>query len=283
MIILAKKKPNSKGNSDTSVQRSEHATPANAKNAPPNNTPYIVIIALLLVVIAYLLSGGGSNPTASTSTPIPTSNQPDSNTFNQATLYTGNIPEPYLKPEFAGFFPDNISGMRRVKLLHDSLNDESGGRFASKVEDSAHILYISDSVQTNFEVEYSVYKMESAEAANEVLAYYTTETGWNTLPKQFDDITFWIWQGFLEGAGRPYGMYFYWDSINSGAFLPIERQGTSYIAQANADLLCMHGETVQDEYFIMVDVHAPFDKVNALSDQMLAEAAKQITAQKNQT
>jgi len=278
---LAKKKPISKGSSGTSVQRSEHATPAKEKNAPPNSTPYIVIIALLLVIIAYLLSGGGSNPAAPA--PAPTSIQPDTNTFDQATLYTGNIPEPYLKPEFAGFFPDNISGMRRVKLLMDSLNDESEGRFASKVEDSAHILYISDSVQTNFEVEYSVYKMESAEAASEVLTYYTTETGWNNLPKQFGDITFWIWQGFLEGAGRPNGMYFYWDSINNGAFLPIERQGTNYIAQANADLLCLHGETVQDEYFIMVDVHAPFENVNELSDQMFAEAAKQISSQKNQT
>jgi hypothetical protein len=279
VIILAKKKPISKGSSGTSVQRSEHATPAKEKNAPPNSTPYIVIIALLLVVIAYLLSGGGSNPAA----PTPTSNLPDTNTFDQATLYTGDIPEPYLKPEFVGFFPDNISGMRRVKLLLDPLNDESGGRFASKVEDSAHVIYISDSVQTNFEVEYSVYKMESAEAASEVLTYYTTETGWNTLPKQFGDITFWIWQGFLEGAKRPNGMYFYWDSINNGAFLPIERQGTSYIAQANADLLCLHGETVQDEYFIMVDVHAPFENVNGLSDQMFTEAAKQIISQKNQT
>ncbi|MCL7475319.1 MAG: hypothetical protein M8352_04680 [ANME-2 cluster archaeon] len=273
---MAKRKTIPKNSSAPSAQRSERAAPAYEKNAPPTNTPYIVVIGILLVIIAYLLSGGGSNP------PAPGSDQPDTSTFDQATLYTGDIPGPYLKPEFAGFFPDNISGMRRVKLLMDPLNDESGGRFASKIEDSAHVLYLSDSVQTNFEVEYSVYKMESAEAASEVLTYYTTESGWNTLPKQFDGVTFWIWQGFLEGAGRPNGMYFYWDSINDGAFLPIGRQGTSFIAQANADLLCYHGETAQDEYFIMVDVHAPFEKVNGLSDQMFAEAAKQIRSQGSQ-
>ncbi|MCL7412226.1 MAG: hypothetical protein M8353_01225 [ANME-2 cluster archaeon] len=267
---MAKKKSISKGNSVSPVKRSEHAVPVKEKKAPPTNTPYIVVISLLLVVIAYLLSSG-ANPVA----PV---DKPDTGTIEQATLYTGNIPDPYLKPELSGFFPDNISGMRRVKLLNDPLNDESGGRFASKVKDSAHVLYISDSLQTNFEVEYSVYKMESAQAASEVLTYYTTETGWNTLPKQFDGVTFWIWQGFLEGAKRPNGMYFYWDSINDGAFLPIGRQGNSYIAQASGDLLCMHGETAQDEYFIMVDVHAPIEKVNGLSDQMFAEAAKKISS-----
>lgn len=270
MIVLAKKKTISKGSSVSSDKRSERAAPAYEKNAPPANTPYIVVIALLLVVIAYLLSSGGSNQVA------PASDQPAISTVDQVTLYTGDIPGPYLKPEFSGFFPDNISGMRRVKLLNDMLNEESEGRFASKVKDSAHVLYISDSLQTDFEVEYSVYKMESNEAASEVLSYYTTEKGWNTLPKQFDGVTFWIWQGFLENAKRPYGMYFYWDSINNGAFLPIGRQGKSFIAQANADLFCMHGETAQDEYFIMVDVHAPIEKVNGLSDQMFAEAAKKM-------
>ncbi|MDF1556571.1 MAG: hypothetical protein P1P80_00090 [ANME-2 cluster archaeon] len=273
---MAKKKRIANNSNITPARQSECTTPANAKKAPPNNMPYIMIIGLLLLVIAYLLSGGGSSPAA------PPSNQPDTSTFDQATFYSGEIPEPYLDLELAGLFPDNISGMRRVKLMMDPLNDESGGRFSSRVVDSAHVLYISDSVQTDFEVEYSVYKMESAEAASDVLKYYTTETGWNTIPKQFGDVTFWIWQGFLEGAGRPYGTYFYWDSINNGAFLPIERQGTSYIAQASADLLCLHGETVQDEYFIMVDVHAPFEKVNGLSDQMYAEAAKQITSQESQ-
>ncbi|MCL7415724.1 MAG: hypothetical protein M8349_06660 [ANME-2 cluster archaeon] len=273
---MAKKKRIASNSNGTPARQSERTTPANPKKAPPNNMPYIIIIGLLLVIIAYLLSGGGSGPAASPS------NQPDTSTFNQATFYSGEIPEPYLDPELAGLFPDNISGMRRVKLMMDPLNDESGGRFSSRVENSAHVLYISDSVQTDFEVEYSVYKMESAEAASDVLKYYTTETGWNTVPKQFGDVTFWIWQGFLEGAGRQYGTYFYWDSINNGAFLPIERQGTSYIAQASADLLCLHGETVQDEYFIMVDVHAPFEKVNGLSVQMFAEAVKQITSQESQ-
>lgn len=276
MIILAKKKRIAQNNNSTSAQRPERSAPANAKNAPPNNMPFIIIIGLLLVVIAFLMSGGGSNPAA------PAGSPPETNTVAQPDLYSSEIPEPYLSPEFEGFFPDNISGMRHVKLLMDPLNDESGGRFSSKVEDSAHVLYISDSVQTDFEVEYSVYKMESAEAASEVLKFYNTETGWNVLPKQFDGVTFWVWQGFLEGAGRPYGMYFYWDSINDGAFLPIERQGTSFIAQSNADLLCLHGETVQDEYFIMVDVHAPFEKVNGLSDQMFAEAAHLISSQESQ-
>ncbi len=271
MIFLAGKK-RSTGTKDTARNNhSEQIPKTDSSKGPTNNLPYIAIIAGLLLVIAYLLSGGGTNQAD-----YPTGPPPGVSTDTQPVLYTGNIPEPVLKPEFAAFFPDNISGMRRMTLLMDPLNYETDGRFISKVQDQTNLIYLSESVLTDFEIEYSVYKMESPEAAREVLNYYTTEMGWNTLQKSYGNVTFWIWQGYLEGNGRPYGTYIFWDSISSGAYLPIERQGTSYIAQANADLLCLHGETVLDEYFIMVDVHAPFEKVNEVSDQMFTEAAAMI-------
>lgn len=272
---MAKKKRVTKNRSATQEGSIERAPKAATGKTTPNNTPYIVIIGALLVVIAYLLSGGGGNQGAA-----PTGTAPNPSDFIEPVLYTGNIPEPDLKPEFAGFFPENISGMRRVKLLMDPLSDETPveRQFASQVVDRASVLYISDSVQTDFEIEYSVYKMNSPEAASQVLNFYTTETNWNNVQKQFGNTTFWIWQGFLEGSGRPYGMYFYWDSLNDGTYLPLERTGSYYIAQSSAELLCLHGETAVDEYFIMVDVHAPFESVNGLSDQMFAEAAAQIDA-----
>ena len=288
MIILAKKKTISKGSSGTSVQRSEHAAPAKEKNAPPNNTPYIVIIALLLVVIAYLLSGGGSNPAA----PTPTSNLPDANTFDQATLYTGDIPDPYLKPEFAGFFPDNISGMRRVKLdveRMDSMNDETERQFKSQVVDKAGVLYLSNSASTDFEVEYLVYKMESPDAANRVLNFYSSQ--WNTIPLFKENVTFWLWKGYAQQIAnvqpsRGGGLLIYWDADLNASFLPIDGMHSNYyIASISDDLYCYHGETVKDEYFIMVDVHAgqPISNIENFADKMFAEAAKQISSQKNQT
>lgn len=271
MIFLAKKKRSTKTNDTARNNHNEQIPKTDNSKGSPNNLPYIVIIAGLLLVIAYMLSGGGTNQAD-----YPTGPPPDISTDIHPILFTGNIPEPVLKPEFAAFFPDNISGMRRVTLLMDPMNDETDGIFISKVQDRANLIYLSESVLTDFEVEYSVYKMESPEAAREVLNYYTTEMGWNTLQKSYGNVTFWIWQGYLEGNGRPYGMYIFWDSISSGAYLPIGRQGTSYIAQANADLLCLHGETVHDEYFIMVDVHAPSGKVNEVSEQMFTEAAALI-------
>ena len=281
MIFLAGKKRSTITKDTARNNHSEQIPKTNSSKGPTNNLPYIAIIAGLLLVIAYLLSGGGTNQADYPTGPPPgISTQPgigtDTQPVNQHTLYTGHIPEPVLKPEFARFFPDNISGMRRVTLLMDPMNDETGGRFISKVQDHANLIYLSESVLTDFEVEYSVYKMESPEAAREVLNYYTTETGWNNLQKSYGNVTFWIWQGYLEGKGRPVGMHIFWDSISGGAYIPIGRQGTSYIAQANADLLCLHGETVQDEYFIMVDVHAPYEKVNEVSDQMFTEAAALI-------
>ncbi len=268
---MAKKKRSTTITDTARNKHSEQITKFDSSKRPANNIPYIAIIAGLLLVIAYLLSGGGTNQAD-----YPTGPPPDISADIHPILFTGNIPEPVLKTEFAPFFPDNISGMRRVKLLMDPMNDETGGRFISKVQDQANLMYLSESPLTDFEIEYTVYKMESPEAAREVLDFYTTEMGWNTLQKSYGNATFWIWQGYLEGKGRPYGMYIYWDSINGGAYLPIERQGTSYIAQANANLLCLHGETLQDEYFIMVDVHAPFEKVNEVSDQMFTEAASLI-------
>ena len=271
MIFLAKKKQ-STGTKDTARNNhSEQIPKTDSSKGPTNNLPYIAVIAGLLLVVAYLLLGGGTNQAD-----YPTGPPPGLSTDTQPVLYTGNIPEPFLKPEFAPFFPDNISGMRRMTSLMDPLNYETDGRFISKVQDHANLIYLSEYTLTDVEIEYSVYKMESPEAAREVLDYYTTQMGWNTLQKSYGNVTFWIWQGYLEGTGRPYGTYIFWDSISSGAYLPIERQGTSYIAQANADLLCLHGETVQDEYFIMVDVHAPFEKVNEVSDQMFTEAAALI-------
>jgi hypothetical protein len=271
VIFLAKKKRSTTIKDTARNNHSEQIPKIDSNKGPSNNIPYIAIIAGLLLVIAYLLSGGGSNQAD-----YPTGPPPDISTDIHPILFTGNIPEPVLKPEFALFFPDNISGMRRVTLLMDPMNDETGGRFISKVQDKANLMYLSESILTDFEIEYTVYKMDSPEAAREVLDFYTTEMGWNTLQKSYGNVTFRIWQGYLEGKGRPYGMYIYWDSISGGAYLPIEKQGTSYIAQANANLLCLHGETVQDEYFIMVDVHAPFEKVNEVSDQMFTEAASLI-------
>ena len=276
MIFLAKKKRTTKTKDTARNNHSEQIPKTDGSKGQTNNLPYLAIIAGLLLVIAYLILGGGTNPADYPTGPPPPGISNDIQPVNQPALYTGNIPEPVLKPEFAAFFPDNISGMRRVTLLMDPMNDETGGRFISKVQDHANLIYLSESTLTDFEVEYSVYKMESPEAAREVLNYYTTEKGWNTLQKPYGNLTFWIWQGYLEGNGRPYGMYIFWDSISSGAYLPIERQGTSYIAQANADLLCLHGETVHDEYFIMVDVHAPSGKVNEVSEQMFTEAASLI-------
>lgn len=273
---MAKKKRTTKTKDTARNNHSEQIPKTDSSKGQTNNLPYLAIIAGLLLVIAYLILGGGTNPADYPTGPPPPSISNDIQPVNQPALYTGNIPEPVLKPEFAAFFPDNISGMRRVTLLMDPMNDETGGIFISKVQDQANLIYLSESVLTDFEVEYSVYKMESPEAAREVLNYYTTEKGWNTLQKSYGNLTFWIWQGYLEGNGRPYGMYIFWDSISSGAYLPIERQGTSYIAQANADLLCLHGETVHDEYFIMVDVHAPSGKVNQVSEQMFTEAASLI-------
>ena len=268
---MAKKKRNTKTKYNDRNNHNEQIPKTDNSRRPSNNIPYIAIIAGLLLVIAYLLSNGGTHQAD-----FPTGTPPDLSNDIQPTLFTGNIPKPVLSPELAVFFPDNISGMRRVTLLADPMNDETDGRFISKVQDKANLMYLSKSPITDLEIEYSVYKMESPEAAREVLNFYTTEMGWNTLQKPYGNVTFWIWQGYLEGKGRPYGMYIYWDSIRSGAYLPVEKQGTSYIAQANADLLCLHGEAVQDEYFIMVDVHAPSDKVNEVSDQMFTRAASLI-------
>lgn len=237
-----------------------------------NYTPFLAIIIGLVVIIAILLTGFGQDSDSQSNS------QPGQNIQNQPVLFSGNLPQLNLKPEFAGFFPDNITGMRRVKLLMDPLNEETGGQFASKVADKATVLYISDSVQTDFEIEYSVYKMQSPEAAAEVLNFYTTQMSWNTLPKKYDNFTFWLWQGYLEGKGRPQGMFVYWDNLDSGAFLPIDRSGTHFIAQSSSDLLCLHGEAAKGNYFIMVDVHAPSWQVSEVADKMFAEAAKQINA-----
>ncbi|MCK5217643.1 MAG: hypothetical protein KAJ93_07630 [Methanosarcinales archaeon] len=244
------------------------------------NIPYLIIIAGLILIIIYLFSGGSGDDITPVS-PQPTNPQSTPGTVNEPVLYTEEIPQLIIPPGFAGFFPENISGMRRVTLLIDSMDSETEGRFSSYIEDNFNVLYLSNSVQADREVEYSVYKMKSPEAANEVLEYYTIIQKWNTKPKQFeqlDNFTFWIWEGYLEGIGRPEGIYFYWDSIKNESFLLDEKISASYIAQAKTRLFCLHGEAVYGEYFIMVDVHAPQENIIEFSDMVFEEAAKQITS-----
>ncbi len=245
------------------------------------NIPYLIIIAGLILIIIYLFVNGGPGDDITPVGPQPTNLQQIPGTVNEPVLYTGEVPELIITPEFAGFFPDNISGMRRVRLLIDSMESETEGRFSLNREDNFNVLYLSNSIQADREVEYSVYKMKSPEAANEVLEYYTTIQKWNTKPKQFeqlDNFTFWIWEGYLEGSGRPGGIFFYWDSIKNGAFLLDEKISGNYIAQAKTNLVCLHGEAVYGEHFIMVDVHAPQENIIEFSDMVFEKAAKQITS-----
>jgi hypothetical protein len=277
VIVLAKRRINNK----TRINSSDDGQNRPAGKAAGNNTVYLIIIAALVLIIAYLLSGSGPNRGANPAISLPGS-FPDGDTIDQPLLYSGDVPEPNVKPEFVRFFPENISGMRRVKLQMDPLNTETEGLFHSKVVDQANVMYLSDSPETDFEVEYSVYKMESPEAASEVLNFYTSQ--WNNVPLQFDNFSFWVWKGYEEQlqAGktvRPYGTYIYWDTFSASAFLPMDgRSGTNFLSTVNQTLYCYHGEAAQDEYFIMVDVHAPVQNLEERSNQMLARAAKQITS-----
>lgn len=279
---MAKKKQSTKTEDTARNNHSEQIPKTNSSKGPVNNLPYIAIIAGLLLVIAYLLSGGGTNPAE-----YPTGPPPGISTDTQPVLYTGNIPEPVLKPEFARFFPDNISGMRRIQLdttRMDSMNDETKWQYESQVVDKVGVLYLSNDISTDFEVEYLVYKMKSPEAANQVLDHYSSQ--WNTIPLIKGNTTFWLWKGYVQQIAevrpsRINGLHIYWDILSDSSFLPIGGMYSNYyIASISDDLYCYHGETVKDEYFIMVDVHAgqPISNIENIGDQMFTEAAKQINS-----
>jgi len=295
VIFLAKKKRSTKKTEDTTRDNhSEQIPKTDSSKGPANNLPYIAIIVGLLLVIAYLLlSGGGTNQADYPTGPPPgisadiQPTQSGISTDIQPVLFTGNIPEPVLKPEFARFFPDNISGMRRVQLdttRMDSMNDETNWQFESQVVDKVGVLYLSNGTSTDFEVEYLVYKMESPGAANQVLDYYSSQ--WNTIPLIKGNVTFWLWNGYIRQIAeirpsRSNGLHIYWDILSDSSFLPIGGMSSNYyIASISEDLYCYHGETVKDEYFIMVDVHAgqPVSNIEDFGDQMFTEAAKQITS-----
>ena len=287
MIFLAKKKRSTKTEDTAQNNHSEQIPKTDSSKGQTNNLPYIAIIAGLLLVIAYLIFGGGTNPADYPTGPPPPSISNDIQPVNQPALYTGNIPEPVLKPEFAAFFPDNISGMRRVQLdttRMDSMNDETEWQYESEVVDKVGVLYLSNGTSTDFEVEYLVYKMKNPEAANQVLDHYSSH--WNTIPLIKGNVTFWLWKGYVKQIAevkpsRSNGLHIYWDILSDSSFLPIDGiYSNYYIASISDDLYCYHGETVKDEYFIMVDVHAgqPISNIENFGDQMFTEAAKQINS-----
>jgi hypothetical protein len=282
VIFLAKKKRSNKITDTTRNNYTGQIPKTDSSKRPANNLPYLAIIAGLLMVIAYLLLSGGTNQVDYPAVP-----PPGTSTDNQHVLYAGNVPEPVLKPEFARFFPDNINGIRRLKLdmtRMDSMNSETEWQFESQVVDKVGVLYLSNGTSTDFEVEYLVYKMESPEAANQVLDYYSSR--WNTFPIIKENITFWLWKGYVQqiaevNPSRVNGLQIYWDTLTDSSFLPFGGEHSNYyIASIINDLYCYHGETVKDEYFIMVDVHArqPVSNIENIGDQMFTEAARQITS-----
>ena len=71
-------------------------------------------------------------------------------------------------------------------------------------------------------------------------------------------------------------MEVYWDIDNNSAFLPIDRRGTYYITRSSDELMCLHGESAIDKYFVMVDIHAAMWEVNDFGDYYFAEAASKM-------
>jgi hypothetical protein len=243
-----------------------------SKSSPQKSTIYLIMIAVLLVISLYLfINRGGNNSYSQQNLNL------EGDVYITPILYNGTIPEPNLKPKFKALFLENVTEIRRVNYLRDLMDVETEGRFENKVVDKASVLYIQDSVETGLVVEHSIYEMESSKGAVQVLNYYITEKKWNTEPKNYRNLTFWLWRGYKENARLPANMEIYWDLNESGAFLPINKRGTYYITRSNAELFDLQGVAVIENYFILVDVHAPIGLLNDLSDYFFEEVAAKIT------
>ena len=215
------------------------------------------------LAIAIALSAGCTGGGESTE---PSPFHPEALPQQVALLPLSQVPRAAPPPGFEPVFVENLSGLialpQATGTMPTDLQNfapEVAQRVLDKVQGSFGALYIAGET-TDVVVSFEAYRFPDPRYAAEVLEVY--KTNWNNRRINVSGREMWIWEGYKEQVNPPSwavaGSHIFWDSIANQASLS---GGDGIIANLDADLYCYHGEAALGNYFVMVDVHLPKDRM----------------------
>ncbi|NOZ58223.1 MAG: hypothetical protein GXO66_01385 [Euryarchaeota archaeon] len=229
----------------------------------------------LLLVVAVALSAGcaGGKEAADRGGSAPFPQQPAP---QLEYLPLDQVPRASPPPEFEPVFVENLSGMvalpqAAITMPTDVSNFAPGvaRRIVEGISSRFGALYV-EGENTSVVVSFEAYYFEDPALAAEALQVY--RQNWNTLRFNASGKELWIWEGYLEQPAPPAwaarGSHIFWDFAQNRAMLGEGRVAVARIAE---DLYCYHGEAALGNYFVMVDVHLPRERVVQDGQRIFAE------------
>jgi hypothetical protein len=191
------------------------------------------------------------------------------------------VPRASAPGVFEPVFVENLSGMvplpqAAITMPTDISNfaPEVASRILGKIRSRFGALYV-EGENTTAVVSFEAYYFDDPALALEALRVY--RQNWNTLRFSHADRELWIWEGYLEQSSPPAwaakGSHIFWDSSTGRASLG---GGDAVVASIAEDLYCYHGEAALGNYFVMVDVHLPRERVVEEGQRIFAEYLERV-------
>ncbi|WP_456474427.1 hypothetical protein [Candidatus Pyrohabitans sp.] len=192
------------------------------------------------------------------------------------------VPRATPPPEFEQVFVGNLSGLialpqATITMPNDVSNfaPEVANRVLGDIQSKFGALYV-EGENTSVVVSFEAYRFSDPGYAKQVLEVY--RNNWNKLRFNASGKEIWIWEGYIERGGPPdwavRGSNIFWDSGFNEASLAV---GDAVVARIAENLYCYHGEAALGNYFVMMDVHLPKERVVEEGQEIFREYLEKIT------
>jgi hypothetical protein len=235
---------------------------------------------LVFLVVALALSAGcvGEKQPQSTA---PSPFQPEVAPQQFSYIPLSQVPRASPPPEFEPVFVENLSGLialpqAAITMPNDVSNfaPDVANRILDKIQNKFGAVYI-EGEETSVVVSFEAYLFPDPSYARQALEVY--KTNWNKLRFNASGKEMWIWEGYLEQVTPPgwavKGSHIFWDTTFNEASLS---GGDAIVANIADDLYCYHGEAALGNYFVMVDVHLPKDRVVEEGQEIFREYLEKV-------
>lgn len=192
------------------------------------------------------------------------------------TLPVSMLPVPMIDPEFAQFFPVNISGLVYfdafigVVQYDISVNEGLSEAFRKAMVDKSALVYMEPSNETSAIIFCDVYRLNNASIAQEVLDFY--KKGWNKDVMMLHGREVWVWRQDQDPDTE--GPFI---KKGDGGIFTIDKKSVKIafdktqihgymVSTVKEDLYLRHGVAVIGDFLISMDVYAPKDRLDELSE-----------------
>lgn len=142
-------------------------------------------------------------------------------------------------------------------------------------------VYVKPDPITDTVLYYTVYSFNDSDSAHLVLDAY--RNAWNKRELNTSSGTIYIWDGYLEemggmGPALRNNSILYWNPETNNTFMTDRVfPGAPALTRTTSPLYSIHGESVVDNYFLMMDSKSDLDNIKENTDKLFLEALQSIS------